>query len=72
MSLITMESPSKGFFLLKRVGFQVMFRERELDEEGEREERDEEREEEGAPRIARPLVTNWFVVLITMMKMDIG
>ena len=45
-----------------------MFRERELDKEGER----EEREEEGAPRIARPLVTNWFVVLITMMKMDIG
>ena len=38
-----------------------MFRERELDEEGEREERDEEREGEGAPRIARPLVTNWFV-----------
>ena len=44
-----------------------MFRERELDEEGEREEREEE-----APRIARPLVTNWFVVLITMMKMDRG
>ena len=50
----------------------MMFRERELDEEGEREERDEEREGEGAPRIARPLVTNWFVVLITMMKMDRG
>ena len=50
----------------------MIFRERELDEEGEREERDEEREGEGAPRIARPLVTNWFVVLITMMKMDIG
>ena len=49
-----------------------MFRERELDEEGEREERDEEREGEGAPRIARPLVTNWFVVLIRMMKMDRG
>ena len=50
----------------------MMFRERELDEEGEREERDEEREGEGAPRIARPLVTNWFVVLITMVKMDRG
>ena len=50
----------------------MMFRERELDEEGEREERDEEREGEGAPRIARPLVTNWFVVLIRMMKMDRG
>ena len=45
-----------------------MFRESELDEEGER----EEREEEGAPRIARPLVTNWFVVVIRMMKMDRG
>ena len=51
---------------------QVTFRERELDEEGEREERDEEREDEGAPRIARPLVTNWFVVVIRMMKMDRG
>ena len=46
----------------------MTFRERELDEEGER----EEREEEGAPRIARPLVTNWFVVVIRMMKMDRG
>ena len=50
----------------------MTFRERELDEEGEREERDEEREEEGAPRIARPLVTNWLVSLIRMMKMDRG
>ena len=45
-----------------------MFRESELDKEGER----KEREEEGAPRIARPLVTNWFVVVIRMMKMDRG
>ena len=37
------------------------FRERELDDEGG-EEREEGREEEG-PRIARPLVTNWSVMM---------
>ena len=36
------------------------------------EEREEEREEEGVPRIARLLVTNWFVVLIGMVMMDRG
>ena len=43
------------------------FRERELDDEGV-EEREEGREEEG-PRIARPLVTNWSVMMMMMIMM---
>ena len=42
-------------------------RERELDDEGG-DEREEGREEEG-PRIARPLVTNWSVMIMAMMRM---